>query len=191
MKIITRSDSLLTSLSAAPLASRSPRALSRRSFGQALLGSAALPAAASLGGCAALIGEQTVEGYFYVGKDGSTKFFGWTEVNLGQEAGPDDAAAIRYGSLQAPDGTKDLTFLTSITCEAVVPTGERTLLMKGENFPKNDTIGPLEIVYTDNLRPFFPDGKKIRVEWKGTVDGTFPYPAGGLRVDAYVTIELL
>jgi hypothetical protein len=190
MKISSRSHPPLS----LPTPGVSSRVLSRRTFGHSLLGSMALPlvpAAASLAGCATLIGEQTLEGYFYVGKDGSTKFFGWTEVNLGQEAGPDDAAAIRYASLQAPEGTKDLTFLTTITCEAVVPTGERTLLMKGQNFPKNDTIGPLEIVYTDNLRPFFPDGKKIRVEWKGTVDGTFPYPAGGLRVDAYVTIELL
>jgi hypothetical protein len=154
-----------------------------------LLGSLALPLG---GGCASLLGEETFEAYFYVGKGSDDDFGGWTEKNLDEAPDPDQEAILKRVLLRAPDGVKDLTFIKSLFVEVVQPDKTRTPMAQATSFPANDTMAPLDILYEDNLRPLlYPDGRKIRFEWSGTFDTSYPYPDGGLRVDALITIEIL
>ena len=143
----------------------------------------------SLVGCKALLGEETIEAFIDVFHSSSGNFSGFTEYELGSEAGPDDGAILKRVLLRAPDGTPNLRFITSLFGEAVTPT-ERTPLVEGGDFPEDDNMAALDVLYDDNLRPFFPDGKKIRVEWSGTLDVNYPFPPEGLRVDALIVIEV-
>src|SRR5512139_2522758 len=165
------------------------RSVGRRSILGALLGA---PAALSLGsGCAAIAGEETIDAFFVVGKGTDADFDGWSEYNFDEAPDPDQAATLERVMLNAPAGAKDLTFITSVYAEAVQPDGTRTPLASGSNFPKNDTIAPLEILYDGNLRPLlYPNGKKLRIEWSGTFDTTYPHPDGGTRVEAQVIVEI-
>jgi len=142
------------------------------------------------GGCAALVGEETIHAYVVVSNGGTGTFWGWTEYHLDSPASPDDKAVLKRVLLRAPDGTNDLTFITSLLAEAVTPEA-RISVAEGSDFPKDDTMAPLDVLYTDNLRPLFPDGKTIRIEWSGTIDTTYVFPPEGIQVDALIVIEVL
>lgn len=150
----------------------------------------ALPGVAALGGCRALAGEETIEAHVVVKKNDSGTFAGWSEYKLDSPAAEDEGAILKRVLLRAPDGIPDLTFITSLLGEAVTPT-ERTPIVQGSEFPQNDTMAALEVLYDDDLRPFFPDGQKIRIEWSGTIDLAYPFPAEGIKVDALITVEVL
>jgi hypothetical protein len=164
------------------------RAMQRRQV-LSLLPAIALPAA-GLGGCRALAGEETIEAHVVVKRNESGNFAGWSEYKLGEPAAEDEGALLKKVLLRAPEGVTDLRFITSLLGEAVTPT-ERTPLVSGSGFPANDTMAALEVLYDDDLRPFFPDGQKIRIEWSGTIDLAYPFPEEGIRVDALITVEVL
>jgi len=171
-------------------------AVERRRVLQAAGALLSFGAASTLGatGCAALAGEETIEAFMIVGENGTSNFFGFTEYNLDSPAAPDDAAELRRVLLRAPDGFSDMKFLISLFGEIVTPDGTRTPLVSGkrEDFPANDTMAKLEVLYEDNLRPFFIDDRKIRIEWKGSVDNVaYTYPPQGAKVTALVTLEIL
>ncbi len=149
-----------------------------------------LPAGVAAGGCRALAGEETIEAFVVIDKNESGTFWGWSEYKLDSPAAEDEGAILKRVLLRAPEGVADLTFITSVLGEAVTPT-ERTALVAQDGFPQNDTMASLDVLYDDDLRPFFPDGQKIRIEWSGTIDLNYPFPAGGIRVDALITIEVL
>lgn len=155
----------------------------------------ALPAAfggAFFTGCAAIAGEETIDAFFTVGKGTDADFDGWSEYNFDEAVDPEQAATLERVMLHAPGGAGDLTFITSVYAEAVQPDKTRTPLAQGSNFPKNDSIAPLDILYDGNLRPLlYPDGKKLRIEWSGTFDTTYPHPEGGTKVQAQVVVEVL
>jgi hypothetical protein len=171
---------------------------SRRDFLRAGLSSVGIPlavGASGLGfaaGCASILGEQQLDTYFILKPNSSGGFQGWTEINLGTTAGPDDSATIKRVSMTAPMGVNDLTFVKNILGEGVNPdTQARVPFVRGVNFPKDDTIGIFEILYTGNVRPFFRDGTTIRLEWSGAIDTTgLTLPAEGARVDVLVTVDV-
>jgi hypothetical protein len=153
-----------------------------------------IPFGLAIPGCKALLGEETIDAFVIVGQGGHANFYGFTEYELDEAAGPDDAAELRRVLLKAPPGFDDLRFLTSLLGEVVMPTGERTPIVSGqaEDFPANDTMASLEVLFEDNLQPFFTDGKKIRIEWTGSVDTVnYTFPAEGVRINALVTFEVL
>ncbi|MBK8941732.1 MAG: hypothetical protein IPM79_30065 [Polyangiaceae bacterium] len=147
-------------------------------------------AAAAAQGCAALAGEETIEAFVVVTKTDSGSFWGWTEYNLDEPADPDQGATLERVLLRAPEGVDDLRFLTSLFAE-VVNAESRTLVAQSTSFPANDTMAPLDILYDGDLRPLFPDGKTIRIEWSGTIDLAYEFPPEGIRVDALIVIEIL
>lgn len=151
---------------------------------------AAAAAAKATAGCAALAGEETIEAFVVVQKTDSGSFWGWTEYNLDEPADPDQGATLERVLLRAPDGVNDLRFLTSLYAE-IVNAETRTLVAQATSFPANDTMAPLDVLYDGDLRPLFPDGKTIRIEWTGTIDMTYEFPAEGIRVDALIVIEVL
>jgi hypothetical protein len=152
------------------------------------LGSSALAGTAV--GCKALLGEETIEAFIDVYDSSSGKVSGYSEYELGVEAGPDDGALLKRVLLRAPDGVPNLRFIQSLYGEAVTPSA-RTPLVEGGDFPEDDTMAALDILYEDDLQPFFPDGKKIRIEWTGTIDLTYAFPPEGLRVTALIVVEVI
>ncbi len=140
--------------------------------------------------CASLLGEETIEAFIDVNHTGSGNFWGFTEYELESAAPEDQGAILKRVLLRAPSDANNLRFITSLFGEAVTPE-ERTPLVEGGDFPENDTMAALDVLYDDDLRPFFPDGKKIRVEWSGTIDPNYVFPADGHRVEALIVIEVL
>ncbi|NUP05864.1 MAG: hypothetical protein HOW73_07385 [Polyangiaceae bacterium] len=170
--------------------SQSPQLLVRRRQVLRLFPSLAAAMAAGAAGCAALAGEETIEAFVVVNHTDSGSFWGWTEYELDEPADEDQGATLERVLLRAPDGVGDLRFITSLLAEVVTPEA-RTPVAQGSDFPQNDTMAPLEVLFDGNLRPLFPDGKKIRIEWSGTIDTAYVFPAEGIRVDALIVIEVL
>lgn len=147
-------------------------------------------AAAATSGCAALLGEETIEAYVMVYPSDSGTFWGWTEYNM-DDVPEDQGATLERVLLRVPENVGDLRFVTSLLAEAVTPTA-RTEVARGGDFPANDTMAPLEITYDGDLQPLIDrDNQKIRIEWSGTMDTSYPIPEEGIRVDALIVIEVL
>jgi hypothetical protein len=148
-------------------------------------------AASLLSGCAEIAGEQQIDTYFLLKPTSSGVFGGWTEIALDQAPEPGDSAVLERASMTAPAGMKDLTFITSIEGAAVDPaSGSLVPLVRGDDFPKNDTIGFFEILYPGNIGRFFKGGTTIRIEWNGRVATNAGIPAEGVRIDALVTVDV-
>lgn len=150
----------------------------------------AAAAASAASGCAALAGEETIEAYVMVYPSESGSFWGWTEYNM-DDVSEDQAASLERVLLRVPESVGNLRFVTSLLAEAVTPTA-RTEVARGGDFPPDDTMAPLEIIYEGDLQPLIDrDNQKIRIEWSGTMDTSYPIPEEGIRVDALIVIEVL
>lgn len=154
----------------------------------AAAGAAAVAAGST--GCASLLGEETIEAYVVVYNGGSENFYGWTEYYLDEPPDPDLGATLERVLLRAPEGVSDLRFITSLFAEIVSDTS-RTPAAQGSDFPANDTMAALEILYDGDIAPLIKDETTIRIEWSGTIDTTFVFPEDGIRVDALIVIEVL
>ena len=153
---------------------------------------AGLVAAAVLtsAGCAALAGDQDTEMKFLVRPMGSGAFEGWTEVKLHEDTSQIDRATLDFITLSRLDNSAgaDLTFIHFLTVDA----GEgsnRTLVAKKYKMPKGERSVPLDVVYRDDLKRFFPDGQTIHVDWSGAADTT-NLPAEGVWIDVHVRVHL-
>jgi hypothetical protein len=147
--------------------------------------------ALSAGGCSDIAGDQDAETKFLLKPGGDGNFFGWSEITIDQDANSVDGATLRFVTLERMEGVQpgDLTFIHSVIGEAVNPES-RTLLVTKTKMPAGEMTVPLDVVYDDDLRQFFPDGHTIRVEWNGSADTT-GLPAEGvwIRVKVRVHIE--
>ena len=150
-----------------------------------------LALALGAGGCAELVGDFDAETKFTVPKSERESFFAWNEITLSQDVNSVDHAELQFVVLEVADPSvaPDLTFLRSLTGEAVTPT-ERTLVVRRDRLPKGDPSVPMDVVHDGDLRPFFLDGRKIRVEWKGTLDPSYPYPEGGIEVRVAIRVNV-
>jgi hypothetical protein len=155
-------------------------------------GALALGPLASIAGCASIAGEQSVDAFVVV-QPLNGSFGGWTEISLDSPAGADDSATLVRVVLKAPvtTGFEDLSFITSLTGNAKDPAGGPPVpLVRGSNFTKGDSLGIMEVLYKDNLRPLFKDGLTIRIDWLGEVDTNLHYPTNGVHIDATVTVDV-
>jgi hypothetical protein len=77
---------------------------------------------------------------------------------------------------------EDLTFLSSVLGEAVTST-ERTKIVSQSPMPKGEPNVILDLAYEGDVRPFFEDGHKVRLEWTGQTNPAFlAWPPGGIKV---------
>ncbi len=139
-------------------------------------------------------GDHEAETKFLLGPNNSTgDFFGWSEVTFDSDTSQVDRATIFAATLELmnPGEAGDLTFIKSLKGEAVTPE-ERTLVVQRASFTPGETLAELDVVYTDDIRPFFPDGHTIRVEWTGQTNPAFTgWPAeGGFWIKVKVGIEV-
>lgn len=145
-------------------------------------------------GCATLVGEQNADGFFRVVPREDGTFSGWTQLGIGVDPDSVDRATLVRGFLEAREGAEDLTFIQQVTAEVVVPEPDtRQEVAVGSDFPVLDTLGPMDVTFHDDLRPFafVEDGDhKVRIEWNGTVDPNADIPEEGYEVGVLITIDV-
>jgi hypothetical protein len=143
-------------------------------------------------GCADLLGEQDTDGHFRIAPQDDGTFFGWTEITIDEDPYDVDGATLTRAALEARDGANDLTFVQHVVGEVVTPE-KRTPMARGFDFPPNDTIADMDIIYDDDLRPLFvahDDGSTIRIEWKGTVNPDHVFDDDGYEVGVLITVDI-
>lgn len=144
-----------------------------------------------LTGCTSLVGEYDAETRLVVLPTERNDFFGWSEITVAQDVSSVESAEIEFVVLEVEDPSQapDLTFIEKVRGEAVTP-AERTLVVEREGMPRGEPSAPLEIVHRGDLRPFFPDGRKIRIEWSGETNADYPFPPEGIGVRALVRVSV-
>jgi len=91
-------------------------------------------------------------------------------------------ATLGFVRLDVLPPAQDLTFLSSVLGEAVTST-KRTKIVSQSPFPKGEPNVILDLAYEDDIRPFFEDGHKVRLEWTGQTNPNFlAWPPGGIKV---------
>ncbi|WP_437481503.1 hypothetical protein WME75_37840 [Sorangium sp. So ce1014] len=158
---------------------------------------AALTAALALGAsaCATVAGEHEVEAKFLVKPTSQSTFSGWSEVSIAQDPNSVDGAELRFIRLEARDNNvPDLTFIKSITAEAVVD-GVATVVAKKAPMPAGERIVPLDRAYHGDIREFFyedaeNDGYTVHVDWHGEVDLKKTIPAEGVWMRVIIAIRV-
>ncbi len=144
-------------------------------------------------GCASAIDEAMAETKFLAKPKADASFWGWSEITTDQDVNSVEKVTLRAVTIEPMDapGVPDMTFLQNLKAEAVA--GEKRETIVDQNgMPPGERLVKLKLVYNDDLRTFFQDGKKIRAEWTGMTHPAFTaWPAEGIwiRVRVYVNIE--
>ncbi|AUX47215.1 hypothetical protein SOCE26_087270 [Sorangium cellulosum] len=157
----------------------------------------ALAAALSLGAssCASIVGEHEAETKFLVKPSTQAKFSGWSEVSVSQDPSSVDGAKLMFIRLEARDNNvPDLTFIKSITAEAVVD-GAATKIAGKSPMPTGERIVPLDRAYHGDIRKFFYEdtengGYTVHVDWRGELDLTKKIPEEGVWMKVIVAVSI-
>ena len=150
----------------------------------------ALSLSAGTFGCTSVISEYDVDADFTVSPKVNGTFFWWNEITLENDVSAYPNARLGFVRLDAEEPAEDLTFLTSVSGEAVTSTG-RTLIVKQSPFPKGEPNVVLDLAHEGPIAPFFEDGKKVRIEWTGQTNPAFlGWPPGGINVAVKVRLLL-
>lgn len=140
-------------------------------------------------GCVAA-GPREAVTKFLVSPKASGSFWGWSEITVPQDANSVGVTTLQFVRLEVDeDEADDLTFLQSLLAEAVTD-AERVPVAKKEAMPEGETIVPLDILYDGDLRPLFPDGRTIRIEWTGSVDPSVQIPEIGVWISVRVRVNI-
>lgn len=141
-------------------------------------------------GCSSVVSEYDVDADFTVSPQIDGTFFWWNEITLDNDVNSYGSARLGFVRLDVQPPGKDLTFLSSVLGEAVTST-ERTKVVSRAPFPKGEPNVILDLLYEGDVRPFFEDGKKVRLEWTGQTNPAFlDWPPGGLNVSVKARLML-
>lgn len=133
-------------------------------------------------GCSSVISEYDVDADFTVSPKVDGTFFWWNEITLDSDVNSYGSARLGFVRLSVSPPGEDLTFLSSVLGEAVTST-ERTTVVSQSSMPAGEPDVILDLKYTGDVRPFFEDGRKVRLEWTGKTNPKFlAWPPGGLKV---------
>ncbi|MBK9264572.1 MAG: hypothetical protein IPM54_32900 [Polyangiaceae bacterium] len=133
-------------------------------------------------GCSSVISEYDVDADFTVSPKVDGTFFWWNEITLESDVNSYGSARLGFVRLDAAPPAEDLTFLSSVFGEAVT-SKERTPIVKQDGFPKNEPNVILDLLHEGDVRPFFEDGHKVRIEWTGKTNPSFlAWPPGGIKI---------
>jgi hypothetical protein len=154
---------------------------------------AAAALAVSTSGCLALVsGTHSTDVTFPLDrKPGGNSFWAWNEITVDQDINSVNSAKLIGVTLaiESPEGA-DFSFLSSITGEAVTPSG-RTTVVKLDSIPPGEPSVALAILYLDDLHPLFKDQHTIRIEWTGATNPAFTnWPVGGYSIKATMQIDI-
>jgi hypothetical protein len=142
----------------------------------------ALSLAAGSFGCSSVVSEYDVDADFTVSPKIDGTFFWWNEITLENDVNSYGSARLGFVRLDVQPPAEDLTFLSSVLGEAVTST-ERTKIVSQSPMPKGEPNVILDLAYEGDVRPFFEDGHKVRLEWTGQTNPAFlAWPPGGIKV---------
>jgi len=144
-------------------------------------------------GCASVVsGNQDTTIHFLVEPKSDGSFFGWTEITVDGDINSVGVANL-YGvslGLEQPSTVSDLTFLSTLTGQAVTPTALTTVAHL-DTFPRDQPTVSMHIDYLGDLHPLFESSTTIRINWTGTVNPAFTaWPTGGIWLQGDVTINI-
>jgi hypothetical protein len=159
-----------------------------KALGAALLAPLAMP----LGGCFSAAGEHDLQTFFVLRKSPGGRFAGWTRIDTNQEPSADQQVIIKRVALFAPQGLTDLTFIQAMVGQSTPASGQATPLVRAPSaFPKNDSIGLMEVVYKDDIQRFV-SGTTIQIDWSGQYDPALTFPSQNFyTINAQVTVEVI
>jgi len=141
-------------------------------------------------GCASIVGQQDVDASFTVSPKADGTYFWFNEIELSEDVNSYGVARLGFVRVDAQPPAKDLTFLSMVKGEAVTSTA-RTLIAKKDSMPKGEPNVVLDMVHEGDIRPFFEDGRTVRIEWTGTTNPNFTdWPEGGITVNVKARIVL-
>jgi hypothetical protein len=141
-------------------------------------------------GCTSVISEYDVDADFTVSPKVDGTFFWWNEITLDNDVNSYGSARLGFVRLDVLPPAEDLTFLSSVVGEAVTST-ERTTVVSQAPFPAGEPNVILDLKYDGDVRPFFEDGKKVRLEWTGKTNPKFlAWPPGGIKVSVKARLLL-
>lgn len=133
-------------------------------------------------GCTSVISEYDVDANFTVTPKIDGTFFWWNEVTLDSDVNSYGSARLGFVRLDVKPPAEDLTFLASVVGEAVT-SKERTTIVSQAPMPAGEPNVILDLAYEGDVRPFFEDGRKVRIEWTGQTNPKFSaWPPGGIEV---------
>jgi hypothetical protein len=148
------------------------------------LGVAAILALGATGCSAAIDGEHDTTIHFLVEPAPDGTFQGWTDITLDGDINSVGTTNLWGVTLQVeqPSTVPDLTFLSTLTGQAVVGSVSTTVVTQ-DSFPRNDTTVSLNVKYLGDLHPLFETSNEIHLVWTGTVNPAFTqWPAGGAGI---------
>jgi hypothetical protein len=145
-------------------------------------------AALALGatGCSSVIdGEHDTSITFLVEPaPGGTSFNGWTDIVVDGDissVGTTNLWGVTL-SVKSPSTVTDLSFLSTLTGQAVTPTASTTVATL-DSFPRNQTTVSMNVVYLGDLHPLFESSDEIRIVWTGTTNPDFTgWPTDGTGI---------
>ncbi|MDI3292036.1 hypothetical protein [Polyangium sp. 15x6] len=141
-------------------------------------------------GCSSVVSEYDVDANFTVTPKVDGSFFWWNEVTLESDVNSYGAARLGFVRISVAPPAEDITFVDEILGEAVTSTGRTPLVSKSE-FPAKESDVILDVLHDGDIRPFFEDGKKVRVEWTGRTNPNFlAWPTDGIDVSVKVRLVL-
>src|SRR5262245_7778972 len=156
---------------------------------RALLAAIALTQPLSVG-CVAILGDQEADATFPVKAHADGTWSAWNEISVdtgGQSVDSAILLAVTLDTLE-PAGTPDMSYLTSLIGEGVAG-DDRQLFCTADEFPVGEQAVVADVVYHENIIPFFQGSDTIRVEWHGTVNPRMAFPPDGYRVRVRFKIE--
>jgi hypothetical protein len=120
---------------------------------------------------------------------GSFTYYAWTEITIQQDAQSVNRATLNALTLEtiSPADTPNLTYLQSVS-GAIKSGDEEIPAAQITSFPEEESAVTADILYKDDLRPFFADGHTIHIDWQGNVNPSYPIPAEGIVVGAHVFV---
>jgi len=144
-------------------------------------------------GCTTVSGVHDAVLDFQVIQKSNGTFFRWNEFTTAADTTSIERATILSATLdvEAPEGTPDLSFIKSITGEAVNDAG-RTLVVSSSKFPPGEQAVILDVKFHDDIRPLFKSPDTLRIEWNGQTNPAFTgtWPAEGFGVRGRVKVEI-
>jgi hypothetical protein len=152
---------------------------------------ALIPLALASMGCASLVGEQTAETKFLVKPKSDTTFWGWSEITIEEDASSVNRATLKAVTVEPMEGSAatDMSFLQTVAGEAVT-SKERKKLVEEAKVPADERLVALDVLYKDDLRPFFEDGHTVRVEWLGQTNPAYAWPEEGVWIKVRIVVEI-
>jgi hypothetical protein len=156
------------------------------------VGVAAFLALGATGCSAAIDGEHDTTIHFLVEPGASGAFNGWTNIVLDGDINSVGTANLWGVTLQVeqPSTATDLSFLSTLTGQAVTATASTTVITQ-DMFPRNQTTVSCNVEYLGDLHPLFESSDEIHLVWTGTINPDFTaWPSGGIWVQGDIRINV-